>query len=253
MAIISLFLSLCTAGCASGEKEQDVELYVSAAASMTDALTEIGEKYREEHPGVEPIFNFESSGTLKTQIEQGAPADVFIPASMRQMEELEDSGFIEKDSRIKLLENKVVLIKPAESALDIHAFEDVVKTEVSMIAIGNADVPAGQYAEQIYRRLGLWEQVKEKANLASNVRQVLDWTATKNVDCGVVYATDAKAEAGVTVVCEAPEGLSDSVIYPAGIIKGCAHAEEAGAFLEYLKTDEVKEIFEKYGFTIYEE
>lgn len=158
-----------------GEKEETevqkrAELMVLAAASMTDAMQEIGEAYQKEHPDISFIYQFDSSGTLKTQIEEGAPADIFISAATKQMDELEAGGLIEKDSVFSWLENKVVLIVPKDSDGKITSFEDAAGEEVPMIAIGNEDVPVGQYTEAIYQNLGLWEQIQEKANLASNVR-----------------------------------------------------------------------------------
>lgn len=235
------------------ERKAEVELHILAAASMTDVLTEISEAYEHEHEHVDFVFSFDSSGTLKTQIEEGAPADIFISAATKQMDELSDGGFMKKDSIVKLLENKVVLIQPQDAKTELTSFEDVATEKVSMVAIGNSDVPVGQYTEQIYKNLGLWEKIEKKANLATNVRQVLDWVATKNVDCGIVYATDAMIEKDVQVVCEAPDGACDKVVYPAGIIKTSEHAKEAAHFMEYLQTDEAKAIFTKYGFSNYEE
>lgn len=235
------------------EKKEKTELHVLAAASLTDAFTEIAEAYQEKAPDIELVFSFESSGTLKTQIEEGAPADVFVSAAMKQMNELAEKGLIEEDTTEKLLENKVVLIKPKDSALELNAFEDVVSDTVGMVAIGNADVPVGQYTETIYQNLGLWEQLTAKANLATNVRQVLDWVATGNVDCGIVYATDAQIEPKVAVVCEAPEGSCDPVIYPSGVVAATAHPDEAKAFQEYLHSEEAGRILTSYGFTMYEE
>ena len=252
-AVVLCIVFLVT-GCAGSAKETEkTELHILAAASMTDVLTEVAEMYREEEPDITLTFTFDSSGTLKTQIEQGAPADVFLSAAMKQMEELEKAGLMDKESVVKLLENKVVLIKPVDSDLAITSFEDVANEEVAMAAIGNADVPVGQYAEEIYTGLGIWKEILAKSNLASNVRQVLDWVATGNADCGIVYATDAKMEKNVVVVSEAPEGACSEVIYPAGIVKASRHAEEADAFLRFLQTEKVKEQFEKYGFTNYEE
>lgn len=233
---------------------EEVELHILAAASMTDVLTEIADRYKEDHPEITLTFSFDSSGTLQTQIEEGAPADVFISAALKQMDELNEQGLIDKDSIIELLENKVVLIKPKGSELDIAWFEDVASDKVTMVAIGNSDVPVGQYTQTIYENLGLWDQIQEKANYATNVRQVLDWVATKNADCGIVYATDAAIEPEVEIICEAPEGSCTPAIYPAGIVKDSEYPEQAKEFMDFLKTDEVKEIFENYQFTyIYSE
>ena len=240
----------------TGEKNEGkkpvTELTVLAAASMTDAMQEIGEAYQETHENIEITYQFDSSGTLKTQIEEGAPADIFISAATKQMDELVQGELVAKDSVFPWLENKVVLIVPKDSEDGPDSFEDAAKEEVPMIAIGNEDVPVGQYTQTIYQNLGLWENIQAKANLASNVRQVLDWVATGNAPCGVVYATDAQIEENVKVVCEAPKGSCDPVIYPAGLVSASKEKEASAEFLEYLKTEEVSKILEAYGFTPYQ-
>lgn len=240
----------------TGEKNEGkkpvTELTVLAAASMTDAMQEIGEAYQETHENIEITYQFDSSGTLKTQIEEGAPADIFISAATKQMDELVQGELVAKDSVFPWLENKVVLIVPKDSEDGPDSFEDAAKEEVPMIAIGNEDVPVGQYTQTIYQNLGLWENIQAKANLASNVRQVLDWVATGNAPCGVVYATDAQIEKNVKVVCEAPKGSCDPVIYPAGMVSASKEKEASAEFLEYLKTEEVSKILEAYGFTPYQ-
>lgn len=240
----------------TGEKNEGkkpvTELTVLAAASMTDAMQEIGEAYQETHENIEITYQFDSSGTLKTQIEEGAPADIFISAATKQMDELVQGELVAKDSVFPWLENKVVLIVPKDSEDGPDSFEDAAEEEVPMIAIGNEDVPVGQYTQTIYQNLGLWEDIQAKANLASNVRQVLDWVATGNAPCGVVYATDAQIEKNVKVVCEAPKGSGDPVIYPAGMVSASKEKEASAEFLEYLKTEEVSEILEAYGFTPYQ-
>lgn len=233
-------------------KKPAAELTILAAASMTDAMQEIAEAYQETHENIEFTYQFDSSGTLKTQIEEGAPADIFISAATKQMEELVQGDLVEEDSVFPWLENKVVLIVPKDSEDGPDSFEAAAQEEVSMIAIGDEDVPVGQYTQTIYQNLGLWENIQEKANLASNVRQVLDWVATGNAPCGVVYATDAQIEENVKVVCEAPQGSCDPVIYPAGLVSASKEQEEAARFLEYLKTEEVSEILKEYGFTPYQ-
>lgn len=240
----------------TGEKKKGkkpvTELTVLAAASMTDAMQEIGEAYQETQENIEITYQFDSSGTLKTQIEEGAPADIFISAATKQMDELVQGELVEEDSVFPWLENKVVLIVPKDSEDGPDSFEDAAKEEVPMIAIGNEDVPVGQYTQTIYQNLGLLENIQAKANLASNVRQVLDWVATGNAPCGVVYATDAQIEENVKVVCEAPKGSCDPVIYPAGMVSASKEKEASAEFLEYLKTEAVSEILEAYGFTPYQ-
>lgn len=236
------------------DSKEEVELHVLAAASMTDVMTELGDLYEKDHPEVTLSFSFDSSGTLQTQIEEGAPADLFFSAALKQMNALKEKQLMEEDSIIELLENKVVLIQPKGEDIGITSFEDVASDKVPMVAIGNSDVPVGQYTEMIYENLGLWEEIEKKANFGTNVRQVLDWVATKNADCGIVYATDAAIEENVEVICEAPEGSCDPAIYPAGIVKATEYKEQAEQFLDFIKSEEAKEIFEKYQFTyIYSE
>lgn len=238
-----------TTEAAKKDSAEEVELHILAAASMTDVLTELGEIYEKDHPEVKLTFSFDSSGTLQTQIEEGAPADIFLSAALKQMNALKEENLMDENSIIELLENKVVLIKPKGSDLDIKSFEDVASDKVKMVAIGNSDVPVGQYTQKIYEKLGLWDQIQAKANLGTNVRQVLDWVATKNADCGIVYATDAAIEENVEIVCEAPEGSCDPAIYPAGIVKASEYPDEAQEFLNFIKSDTAKEAFEKYQFT----
>lgn len=241
-----------TASPSPSESAEEIDLYVLAAASLTDVLTELQEMYAQEQPEVTLLFNFDSSGTLKTQIEEGATADVFFSAAEKQMNELDEAGLMHADSIEKILENKVVLIKPAGSDLAITSFEQAATDDsVAMVAIGNSDVPVGQYTETIFTNLNLWDEIQAKANLGNNVRQVLDWVSTGNVDCGVVYATDAATDDGVEVIAEAPEGTSDRVIYPAGVVAASEYPQQAADFLAFMQTPTALAVFEKYGFTVY--
>lgn len=256
LCMMMMVFSLAACGNSTNEdtteatkKDEKVELHILAAASMTDVLNELAKTYEKDHPNIELTFTYDSSGTLQTQIEEGAPADVFISAATKQMNALKEEDLMDNDSVIELLENKVVLIKPKGSDLSVSSFEDVATDKVKMVAIGNSDVPVGQYTQTIYENLKLWDKIQEKANLGTNVRQVLDWVATKNVDCGIVYATDAAIEDKVEVVCEAPKGSCDPAIYPAGVVKATEYSDEAAEFLDFLKTDTAKKAFEKYQFT----
>ena len=239
-----------TAPAARAEK---TEFYVLAAASLSDVMAQIADSYKEVAPEVGITFVFDSSGTLQSQIEAGATADVFVSAAQRQMDALEEGGLIKKESRKDLLVNKVVLILPAASALALPSFEDVAGDLVKMIAIGDESVPVGQYTQQIYEYLGTWDAIKAKANLGQNVRAVLSWVASGDVDCGIVYATDAATTDGVRVAAEAPEGSHTPVIYPAAVVEGSQHAEAAQAFLDYLSGDTARAFFIAAGFTMAEE
>lgn len=229
---------------------EDVELTVLAAASLTDVCNEIKTLYETENPNVTVTFSYGGSGALQTQIEEGAPADVFISAATKQMTALDEEGLMDSDSIINLLENKVVLIVPADSTLGIASFDDVAGDKVTMIGLGEpGSVPVGQYSEEIFTTLGTLDAVKAKANYGSDVRTVLSWVETGSVDCGVVYATDAYTSDKVKIVSEAPAGSCKQVIYPAGIVKASTNAEAAAEFIDYLKSEETMKLFESYGFS----
>lgn len=259
IALISLLLfSLAVAGCTSsenGDKAQEnasqKEVYIVAAASMTDAVKEIGANYEKQHPDVKLMYNFGSSGALQSQIEQGAPADVFISAAQKQMNALEEEYLIDKATRKDLLENKVVLIVPKDSTLVLDNFAAAATDKVSKIALGEPkSVPVGQYSEEIFTNLNVWSDIKAKAVYASDVRQVLSWVETGEVDCGVVYATDAAISNKVKVLLEAPAGTHKPVVYPAAMVSSSKNPEIAKDFLAYLSQDEQKAILAKYGFDV---
>lgn len=253
VASLLMAVLFTTAGCgrAAGDPgAEPVELTVLAAASLTDVCNEIGERYEAEHENVRLNFSYGSSGALQTQIEEGAPADVFLSAAMKQMNALDEEGLMDSDSIVQLLENKIVLVVPADSETDLSSFEEAATDKVGMIGLGEPEsVPVGQYSEEVFTSLNLLDAVKAKANYGSDVRTVLSWVEAGEVDCGIVYATDAYTTELVKIVAEAPEGSCQRVIYPAGVVKDSAHAEGAAAFVEYLQTDEILSLFESYGFS----
>ncbi len=230
----------------SGEK---AELTILAAASLTDVCGELKTMYEKEHSGLTLNFSFAGSGALQTQIEEGAPADLFISAAKKQMNALKEKSLMKDDTVCNLLENKVVLIVPSDSTLGLTSFEDVKKDEVTMVGVGELEsVPAGQYAKTIFTNLGIWDVVEKKANYGTDVRTVLNWVETSAVSCGVVYATDAYTTEKVKIVAEAPAGSCDPVIYPAGVVASSKNVPAAEEFLNFLKSDEAMKVFEKYGF-----
>ncbi len=249
-------------GSAPTETEQ-TELVVFAAASMTETLEEIKETYEAEHERVTLTFNFDSSGTLKTQIEEGADCDVFISAGQEQMDQLDITAdaavntdgldFVEDGSRIDLLENKVTLVVPEENETGIESFDDLkTKLEIGdiMLAMGNSDVPVGQYTQKILQYYGLDEQAladADKITYGSNVKEVTTQVAEGSVDCGVIYCTDAFS-ADLTVVDEATAEMCGQVIYPAAVMKNSSDVDAAQEFLDYLTTDEAMKVFESVGF-----
>ena len=256
------------AGSAAASSEatsgEAVELIVFAAASLTETLNAIAENYAAENPGVTFRFNFDSSGTLKTQIQEGADCDLFLSAGQKQMNQLditasadvntEGLDFVDSDSRVDLLENKVVLCVPENSDQGIDSFDSLaehLKAEDILFCMGNSDVPVGQYTQKILASYGLDEEALAAAGVitsGSNVKEVTTQVSEASVDAGVVYCTDAFS-AGLKVVDEATEEMCGQVIYPAAVLKTAPNAEAAKEFLAYLQTDRAATVFESVGFT----
>ena len=230
------------------EKVSEGEINISAAASLQDALEEITSTYEEEK-GVKFNLNFGGSGALQTQIEEGAKADIFISAAQKQMKALVEGGLIEEENVSDLLINDVVLIVQKDDENKVTKIEDLANEEVTLVALGEPEsVPVGQYSQEILDYYEIADLVNEKATYGSDVRQVLNWVASGEVDAGFVYRTDAMIEEGVEIIEAAPEGSHKPVIYPAAILKDAENKELANDFLEYLKSDEALEVFENYGF-----
>lgn len=243
---------------------EPVELTVFAAASLTETLNRIAEDYKVVAPNVTLTFNFDSSGTLKTQIQEGAVCDVFLSAGQKQMDQLDKTAdasvntegldFVAEGTRVNLLENKVALCVVEGSDASIASFDDLAKalegTDILM-AMGNSDVPVGQYTQQILAYYNLDEEALANAGkitYGSNVKEVTTQITEGSVDCGVVYCTDAFS-AGITPVDYATEEMCGQVIYPAAVLNVSQHSEEAQAFLDYLQTDAAMQVFEEVGFS----
>lgn len=225
-----------------------VELTISAAVSLTDALHEIKAIYEEEN-NVELTFNFGGSGTLAQQIKQGAPVDVFISANQDWMDTLQEEELILDDTRDDVTGNSIVLITQKDSALDYESIEDISADDLDQIAIGNPEsVPAGNYAEQTLKHIGLWDDLEDKFVLAKDVRQVLTYVESGNTDIGFVYESDALTSDQIKILTAAERDWHDSIIYPGAIITDTKHENEATAFLDYLLSDEAQNVLEKYGF-----
>ncbi|WP_082232712.1 molybdate ABC transporter substrate-binding protein [Halobacillus massiliensis] len=240
---------LVLAGCSTGGQEGDspTELTVSAAASLQDALKEIGEDFEKEHPDISIKYNFGGSGSLQQQISQGAPADIFFSAAEDKYERLVEEERIDEADGIHLLKNEIVLVLPKDSDQDIQTFTDLSKA--ARISIGTPEsVPAGQYAKETLKQLNIWDEVEEKIIFAKDVRQVLTYVETGNVDAGIVYQTDAQSSSEVKVTAAADKDSHAPIIYPVGLIKDSSHKEQAQIFYEYLQSEQTMEIFENYGF-----
>ncbi len=227
------------------------DLTVSAAISLKDALDEAKQIYAAENPNVAIAANYGASGTLQLQIEQGAPVDVFLSAAPKQMDALDTKGLLLAGTRKNLLRNEVVLIVPKDYSAGISSFQDLTRADVKQIALGEpVTVPAGQYAKEVLTSLGIYDAVNSKAILAKDVRQVLTYVETGNVDAGIVYATDAMSSAKVKVVATAPAKSHSPVIYPAAVIKASKNPAAARAFLDFLAGPRGRAVFQKYGFTL---
>jgi molybdate transport system substrate-binding protein len=245
------------AGCGGAKQQapvvqqQPIEIHISAAVSLKDALGEIQKNYQAKNPQVTLLYNLGASGSLQKQIEQGAPADIFISAAPKQMNELEEKNLINKATRKNLVENKLVVIVPAESKLTIAKYEDLQQDAVQKIAIGETNVvPAGQYAQQVLKKLGIWDTIKEKVVYAKDVRTVLAYTETGNVEAGIVYKTDAASSSKVKIAATAPEGSHQPIVYPVAVLSGTKQSKAADDFVAYLFGAESKAIFEKNGFVM---
>ena len=285
LLVLSLALSLTacgsktdsTADAADDSQTQDntpaeepagdpVELIVFAAASMTETMNQIKEMYEQENPNVTITYNFDSSGKLLTQITEGADCDLFISAAPKQMNAMDGSlkedvdknpngyDLIVTDSRVDLLENKVTLAVPEGNPKGIESFDqlsELLKSGAVLLAIGNSDVPVGQYTQKIFKFYELDEEALASAGVltyGNNVKEVTSQVSEASADCGIIYATEAFS-AGLTVVDSATPEMCGQVIYPAAVLKAAPHPDAAVAFLAYLRTDAAAQVFESVGFT----
>jgi molybdate transport system substrate-binding protein len=240
-------------GGSTGNEEgaEPIELLISAAASLAYVAEDLTELYKELAPEVTLTFTFGSSGALQTQIEEGAPADIFMSAALKQMDALDEGGYLLDGTKQDLLINRVVLIVPQGNPAQIESFEDLDLAKAKTVALGDpASVPVGQYSEEILTHLGILDQVAAKANYGTDVTQVLTWVESGEVDCGLVYATDAATSEQIEIIGEAPEGSHKKVIYPVAVLKESKNIEQAKKFVEFLSSDKAKAAFEAYGFSL---
>ena len=273
--LIAAVMVLSLAACAAPATEEPaapeetvpeaepVELIVFAAASMTETMNQIAELYKAKAPNVTLTYNFDSSGTLKTQIQEGAECDLFISAGQKQMNQLDITAdpevntdkldFVLEGTRVNLLENRVTLCVPEGNHKDIKSFDDLadkLKEDSVLMAMGNSDVPVGQYTQKILAFYGLDEEKLAKDGVityGTNVKEVTTQVTEASVDCGVVYCTDAFS-AGLTPVDYATKEMCGQVIYPAAVLNISGNQEAAKEFLAYLQTDEAMKVFEAVGF-----
>ena len=263
------FASMMSAGCGGGDadnvkadapKAERTRITFFAAASMTETLSAIAERYESEHPDTEIVFSFDSSGTLKTQIIEGAYCDIFMSASPKQMNQLEsgngqNDGYLLSGTRTDLLQNKVVLAVPDGNPKNIKGFDDLIKRLGEgdiLLAVGNSDVPVGQYTAKLFSAYGLNPDDlygSRTLTIGNNVKEITTQVKESVADAGIIYATDAKS-AKLTAVDTAPEDSVGRVIYPVAVLKQSKHPGKAADVVQYLKNDESRKIFESVGFTV---
>lgn len=263
LTLAMLFTLAACGSSAAPSKGEKKEIIVFAAASMTETLNQVKDVYEKEN-NVTITYNFDSSGTLKTQIQEGADCDLFISAGQKQMNQLDLSSdkeinkeglnFVAGDTRLNLLENKVVLVVPEGNPKSIESFDDLAARLAEgsiLMAMGNSDVPVGQYTQKILNFYGLDEEALAKSGVityGSNVKEVTTQVSEGSVDCGIVYCTDAFS-AGLTVIDGASKDMCGQVIYPAAVLKTAKNPDAAKAFLDYLTGSEAMAIFEAVGFS----
>lgn len=245
------FLLLMSACNPQIDKElQEVELIISAAASLTDALEEIEREFTNSYPNIRLAYNFGGSGKLKQQIEQGAPVDVFLSASQADMKALQQQQLIVEESLVDFTSNALVLIVHEQADVEVSSFSELDNTAISQIAVGDPEtVPAGRYTKETLSHLQLWDKLNSRFVYASDVRQVLTYVELQNVDVGVVYQSDAKSSERVRILATADPSWHRPIIYPGAVIADSSHLQEATEFVHFLMSERGQEILEKYGFS----
>ncbi|MEC4802817.1 MAG: molybdate ABC transporter substrate-binding protein [Jaaginema sp. PMC 1079.18] len=251
---ISLLVSCLSLGCDRSSLQQTIvteNLTISAAASLKNVLVEIQSSYQQKYPHTQVTYNFAASGTLQRQIEQGAPVDVFITAAASKMDILEQKGLIASETRRNFLKNKLVLVVPkvSKKAKTITNFPDLATAKITTIALGEPkSVPAGQYAQEVLAYFQIADLVNAKAVYGKDVRQVLNYVATGNVDAAIVYFTDVKASDRVTIVATAPENSHSPIIYAIAVVQDSKNSKTARQWIEFLNNPTAQTIFTRYGF-----
>lgn len=226
-----------------------IELNISAALGLKEALLDIQKEYEQSHPNVKIVYNLAAAGVLQSQIEQGAPADIFISAANKQVNDLAKKNLIDAATRKNLVSNKLVLIVPKNSSLGLSSFKDLANSSVTHYGIGEPEtVPAGQYGREVLQQLGIWDKVKDKAVLAKDVRTILSYVETGNADAGMVFSTVAATSDKVKIAATAPEGSHEPIVFPGVVLANSKQHEAAQEFLKYLGSLSGMQVFQKYGF-----
>lgn len=243
---LSICLSIGLLGCNNGEKET-IELSISAAASLKEAMAKIEEEYKKINENITLVVNYGSSGSLQRQIEEGAPCDVFISAGQKQMKVLDESGLLLEGTYNDLLRNDLVLISSKDSK--VSSIDDLATDKVNHIAVGDPDsVPAGKYADEVLTNLKLKEKINDKLVFAKDVKEVLAWTKSENTEVGFVYYSDAINSNSVKIVETIPKDSHSDIIYPIAVIKNSKQVESAKSFEQFLLSEDGQEILKEFGY-----
>jgi molybdenum ABC transporter, periplasmic molybdate-binding protein len=249
--LVTLMLTVGLKIIAPPANAQSTTLLIAAAASLQNALEELDPIFEKANSGVTVNYNFAASGPLQQQIEQGAPVDVFISAANKQMDVLQNKHLVLTDTRRNLLTNNLVLVVPSNSTLGLNNFRQLTNSNVRKISVGEPrSVPAGQYAEELFTKLGILEQLRSKFVYGNSVRNVLGAVESGNADAGIVYVTDAKISNQVKQVATAANNLHSPIVYPIAVIKASRNQQSARAYVQFLSSRQAQDIFKKYGFGI---
>lgn len=250
LVYILLALSLViNAGCSNQESTKEHELFISAASSLSDVLTKLGDAFESEHPNTTLTLNYGASGKLAQQIQQGAPVDLFLSADQKWMDNLSEQKMILDNTRAHFTQNKLVLVSTNNANLPIDNLNGLLTSGLDQIALGNPEsVPAGSYAKEVLTASGLWKDIKNKLVYAKDVRQVLTYVESGNTDIGFVYESDLKRSELVTEVKKIDKSLYGRIDYPAAVMASSDTKEKAKEFINFLQSDEAQSILAEYGF-----
>ena len=252
---IAIFLLFVIPGCGGSqpsrqEAAKPLEIMVSAALGLKEVLLDIQKDYAVKQPNVKIVYNLAAAGALQSQIEQGAPADIFISAAEKQMNELQKKNLLVAGTRKNLVGNQLVLIVPKDSKLNLQSFQDLTQGTVQKFGLGAPEtVPAGQYGQEVLKYLGIWDAVKGKAVLGKDVRTLVAYAETGNVEASIVFSTVAATSEKVKIAAVAPPGSHQPIIFPGAVLAGAKQPKAAEDFLNYLVSPEGMKVFKKYGFT----
>lgn len=246
--ILSSFIIIFIYGC-NELKNEKTQIVIAAAASLTDITKDLKNLYEKENSNVEILFTYGSSGTLQNQIEEGNEIDIFISASKKQIDNLNQKGLLLSDTIFNIAENELVLIVPKNSNKNINSVLDLTNDSIKTIALGDiSSVPIGQYAYKALEKMNIWEQVSDKAVYGTDVRQILTWVELAEADCGIVYATDAFISDKVEIIMNIDKKFSDTIIYQSAVLKDSKNIDIAKDISDFFKSEQTANIFRKYNF-----